>query len=246
LFPSTFEKIISLEFLYKIFITHRSNYSTTNSEDKLSFQDDEREEYTRKLFGLEKDEKEGRGGVDAILKEKKIFEFELKTTSTGSVTTVRDFGPDHIQKWAGKHWLIGVYSNGKPKYFLYGSPEKMKPWINEKANYVKPDFDLSKIISKKLSLEDMYLILGRKEKYTLEDAKKLHKKQYKIKEYKKMMDVDNGYSPKRMLKILKDRSEYLMKRGSTLNNPHIPASYFEGWPKIKKDHAKTLRKMMKL
>jgi len=213
----------------------------------MSFQDDEREEETRRLFGLQKDEKEGRSGVDAVLKIKgKVIKFELKTTSTGSVTTVRDFGPDHIQKWAGKHWLIGVYSNGKLKYFLYGSPEKMKAWINEKANYVKPDFVLSKIISKKLSLEDMYSILGKKEKYTLKDARKLHKKQYKIEEYRKMMDVREGYSPKRMLMILKDRSEYLMKRGSTLNNPHIPASYFEGWPKIKKDHAKTLRKMMKL
>ena len=103
----------------------------------------------------------------------------------------------------------------------------MKSWIDEKANYIKPDFDLSRIISKKISLEDMYSILGKKEKYTLDDAKKLHKKQYKIEEYGRMMDVTNGYSSKRMLKILKDRSEYLMKRGSTLNNPHIPKSYFE-------------------
>lgn len=213
----------------------------------MSFQDDEREEDTRKLFDLQKDENAGRSGVDAILKIKgKILEFELKTTSTGSVTTVRDFGPDHIEKWKGKHWLIGVYSNGKPKYFLYGSPDDMKPWIDEKANYVKPDFDLSRIISKKISLEDMYLILGKKEKYTLEDAEKLHKKQYKKEEYRKMMDIGGGYSPKRMLKILKERSEYLMKRGSTLNNPHIPASYFEGWLRIEKDHAETLRKMIKL
>lgn len=213
----------------------------------MSFQDDEREEETRKLFDLQKDMNAGRSGVDAILRmnEKKI-EFELKTTSTGSVTTVRDFGPDHIEKWKEKHWLIGVYSNGKPQYFLYGSPDDMKSWIDEKADYVKPDFDLSKIISKKISLEDMYSILGKKDKYRLEDAQKLHKKQYKKEEYLEMMDVEGGYSPQIMLKILKDRSEYLMKRGSTLNNPHIPASYFEGWSRIKKDHAKTLRKMIRL
>ena len=212
----------------------------------MSFQDDEREEETRKLFDLEKVESEGRSGIDAILKMgRKKIDFELKTTSNGSVTTVRDFGPDHIKKWENKHWLIGVYSNGKPDYFLYGSPKDMEPWIDQVANYIKPDLDLSKIISKKLSLDDVHSILGKKEKYTLADAKKLHKKQYKKEEYLKMMDVKDGYSPKKMLKILQDRSEYLMRRGSTLNNPHIPASYFEGWTKITKDHAKTLRKMIK-
>jgi len=214
----------------------------------VTFQDDQREEETRKKFGLKKDKNEGRSGVDAILQiNRKTLKFELKTTSTGSVTTVRDFGPDHIKKWKGKHWLIGVYdSRGNPKYFLYGSPDAMKPWIDEKANYVKPDFDLSNIISSKLSLKDLYSIIGKKKKYTLEDAQLLHKKQYKKEEYLKMMDVQGGYTPKKMLEILKDRSEYLMKRGSTLNNPHIPASYFDGWQKIKKDHKKTLRKMIKL
>lgn len=213
----------------------------------MSFQDDQREEETRKLFELKKGENEGRIGVDAFLqKDGKTIEFELKTTSTGSVTTVRDFGPDHIEKWKGKHWLIGVYAKGKPKYFLYGSPDDMKAWIDEKASYVKPDFDLAKIISKKISLEDMYLILGKKEKYTLEDAQRLQKKQYTKEDYLKKMDVTDCYSPKRMLQILKDRSEYLMKRGSTLNNPHIPESYFKNWPRIENDHAKNLRKMLKL
>jgi len=59
------------------------------------------------------------------------------------------------------------------------------------------------------------------------------------------MDLDNGYSPERMLDILKDRAEYLMKRGSTLNNPHIPESYYGDFPKITNDHAKTLRDLVK-
>lgn len=213
----------------------------------MSFQDDQREEETRKLFRLQKDKNASRIGTDAVLKiKRKTKKFELKTTSTGSVTTVRDFGPDHIRKWKGKHWLIGTYANGKPKHFVYGSPENMKPWIDEKANYIKPDFDLAKIISSKLSLEDLYSILGKKEKYTLKDAQRLHKKQYTKKDYLKKMDVTGGYSPKRMLKILKDRSKYLMERGSTLNNPHIPKSYFKDWPKIEKDYAETLRRMVKL
>lgn len=213
----------------------------------MSFQDDQREEETRKLFDLQKDESEGRSGTDAFLQmEGKKLEFELKTTSTGSVTTVRDFGPDHIQKWKGKHWLIGVYENEKPKYFLYGSPDNMKQWIDEKEKYIKPDFDLAGIISEKITLEDLYTVLEKKGKYTLEDAQKLHKKQYTKEQYIGMMDLPDGYSPKRMLQILKDRSKYLMERGSTLNNPHIPASYFENWPRIENNYAENLRKMIKI
>ena len=68
-----------------------------------NFQDDEREIAIRGLFDLYKDENEGRSGIDAFLDfEGKTIPFELKTTSKGSVTTVRDFGPDHIKKWEGK------------------------------------------------------------------------------------------------------------------------------------------------
>jgi hypothetical protein len=35
-----------------------------------------------------------------------------------------------------------------------------------------------------------------------------------------------------MLEILRDRCRYVMSRGATLNNPHIPASYFSGWEQI--------------
>jgi len=32
--------------------------------------------------------------------------------------------------------------------------------------------------------------------------------------------------------------------GSTLNNPHIPASYFSGWEHIEDDHAARLRELV--
>ncbi|MCW5213022.1 hypothetical protein VU04_08950 [Desulfobulbus sp. TB] len=51
------------------------------------------------LFNLYKDGDEGRSGIDTFLDYKgQKIPFELKTTSQGSVTTVRDFGPDHIKK----------------------------------------------------------------------------------------------------------------------------------------------------
>ena len=86
----------------------------------------------------------------------------------------------------------------------------------------------------------MFQIIGKRKIYSLDDARKLHKKQYKLAEYEDLMDIGNGYSPKRMLYILKNRSKYLIERGSTLNNPHIPASYFNGWERITENHAEKL------
>lgn len=212
---------------------------------KNYFQDDSREHKMIKLFGLVKDTSEGRSGIDAFLElEGNIIPFELKTTSIGSVTTVRDFGPDHIKKWQGKHWLFGFYQE-KYVYYKYASPSMMKPWIEEKAEYIRPDFELADIVSKKLTLYDLYQICGKKNIYSYYDAKRIHKMQYKKDKYLALQDLKAGYSSNRMLEILRDRAKYLIERGSTLNNPHIPASYFSGWEEITDNHAIRLRNLVK-
>jgi len=210
-----------------------------------NFQDDDREEAMIALFGLYKDETEGRSGVDAFLKiNGKTIPFELKTTSQGSVTTVRDFGPNHISKWRNKHWLIGFFIKGE-EYYKYGSPSMMADWINSKEEYIAPDFKLAKLVPAKINLDDMYRIIGKKDIYTYDDAKAIQKMQYKKEEYLRIQDLSQGYSPDRMLEIIKDRAQYLIERGSTLNNPHIPFSYFNGWTKIKTNHAKQLSIMVR-
>jgi hypothetical protein len=210
-----------------------------------NFQDDDREEAMRKLFDLYKDENEGRSGVDAFLDiDGKSIPFELKTTSNGSVTTVRDFGPDHIEKWKDKHWLIGFFIKGK-EYYMYGSPAMMSPWIKSKELYIRPDFILSKLVPAKLNKKDMCQVLDEKAKYSYEDAKGVQKRQYSKDKYIALQDLKDGYSPDRMLEIFKDRAQYLVERGSTLNNPHIPKKYFDGWPKITRNHSNVLRKMVR-
>lgn len=210
-----------------------------------NFQDDDREDAMRNLFQLYKDDKEGRSGVDAFLDIDDGEEpFELKTTSNGSVTTVRDFGPDHIKKWKYKHWLIGFFVGGR-EYYKYGSPSMMAGWISEKELYISPDFKLSAIVSEKLNIDDMHKILEPKVKYSIKDAQSIQKRQYKKTKYLDLQDVDKGYSPERMLEIVKDRATYLVERGSTLNNPHIPLSYFEGWEEITDNHAERLRVLVK-
>lgn len=206
-----------------------------------NFQDDARESRMRYLFELQKDEAEGRSGIDAFLRlGGRQIPFELKTTSKGSVTTVRDFGPEHINKWEDKHWLIGFFMGGKEVY-KYASPSQMEHWIQKKAQYISLDFEMANLLPDKIELEDMHKIIGAKPTYSLEDARNLQKNQYKKATYLALQDLDSGYSAERMLDMFKERARYLLKRGSTLNNPHIPFSYFRECPEITQDHAKNLR-----
>lgn len=182
-----------------------------------------------------------------VLEDGREIPFELKTTTDGSVTTVRDFGYEHIRKWKDKHWLISKYArDGQTmEYTLYGSPAAMAKWIEEKEGYIRPDFLLASTVPDALTLQHLHIIVGKKELYTLEDARTLHKKQYPISRYREQMDVTDGYSPARMLDILRDRCRYLIERGSTLNNPHIPRSYFSGWEPIMSNHATQLRELVR-
>jgi hypothetical protein len=120
----------------------------------------------------------------------------------------------------------------------------MSKWINEKREYIRPDFELAKIAPDNLKETHLFQILGKKEVYSISDAKKLNKRQFTIVKYKELMDLENGYSTARMLEILKFRCKYLIERGSTLNNPHIPASYFNGWERITENHAQRLKELV--
>ena len=215
----------------------------------MAFQDDERENYLIELFDLSQPPDRGRAGVDAYLTlDGKSLPFELKTTANGSVTTVRDFGPDHIKKWRDKHWLIGVYDKKgiNLQYSLYGSPQRMGPWIEEKEEYIRRDFELAELAPELLSEAHLDQIMGAKNTYSIADAKLLQKKQYKAQEYIELADLPNRtYSKSKMLEILRDRLRYISQRGSTLNNPHIPASYFSGWTKITVNHSTALREMVR-
>lgn len=213
----------------------------------MPVQDDARENEMRELFGLVQPNDHSRGGTDAILVlDDQEIPFELKSTSRGSVTTVRDFGMDHVEKWQGKHWLIGVYDRSGEilQYSLYGSPQAMASWIDGKRKYISTDYNIANVINKALGLSEMYEAIGQKELYTLADAQTLHKRQYSITEYREKMDLGLGYSPERMLSIFKDRAQYLVRRGATLNNPHIPASYFDGWEHLTENHAQRLRELV--
>lgn len=97
----------------------------------MAAQDDVREREMRTLFNLVKAPDAGRGDVDAILELKgkavpealrgSRIEFELKSATGGraNISTVRDFGLHHVEKWRRLHWLFGVYD---------ATPEAIRCW----------------------------------------------------------------------------------------------------------------------
>lgn len=211
-------------------------------------QDDARENHLVALFNLERPENRVRHGVDAMLDlDGEKIEFELKsiTTKKGGLTTVRDFGRDHIEKWRTKHWIVAIYQDEQLIACRYGSPDAMKPWVDGRWAYIQADFLAAEVVPQHVDMEEMEQVLGKKDVYTLADAQSLHKLQYSIKQYRDLMDLKSGYSPQAMLGIFRDRIRYVMERGSTLNNPKVPQKVLDTWATITKDHAAELRKLVR-
>jgi hypothetical protein len=222
----------------------------------MAAQDDARESEMRTLFNLTRPEEYGRADIDAVLELKsrvppklrgRTIPFELKSVTGGrpNISTVRDFGLHHLEKWRKLHWLFGVYEAGKLQYCLYGSPKAMRPWFDRMATYIAPDIALAEHAPDFIKSSTLTAILGSGRKFTRADAKLLMKNQYKAADYDAAADLPGGeYSRAAMLEMLRQRCGYVIRRGSTLNNPHIPAGFFDGWEQISEDHAARLRELV--
>jgi len=212
-------------------------------------QDDAREIELVRLFNLRVVPERSRSDDDAWLRyQGRDIPFELKSTTSTSVSTVRDFGPDHVRKWRGKHWIFGFYDSGgsRLKYCYYASPARMEPWIKQMELYVRPDAILAETVPERITDDVLVRVLGDKPIYSLEEARAIGKNQYSAKQYRERMDMpqEKSYSRQRMLELLRERCRYVLLRGATLNNPHIPAGYFKAWEQITEDHAITLRRLV--
>jgi hypothetical protein len=228
----------------------------------MAAQDDVREREMRTLFNLVKAPDAGRGDVDAVLELKgravpqrlrgTQVSFELKSATSGraNISTVRDFGLHHVEKWRDLHWLFGIYGRDARgdqilQYCLYGSPARMKPWFDRMAAYIAPDVALAEHVPQLITDKTLTAVLGRSRRFSQEDAKRLMKNQFGADEYAALSDEPRGeYSRAAMLDMLRERCAYVIRRGSTLNNPHISASHFNGWERITEDHAARLRELV--
>jgi len=219
----------------------------------MPVQDDAREQQMVLLFNLSVPEDRQRADIDARLELQELEEslpFELKSTTGKSVSTVRDFGPQHIAKWRDLHWLFAFYSPGgnrTPRYCSYASPADMAPWIAERERYIRPDLVLAERAPQQVTEQDLVQVLGEDlDVYTSADAKAVMKMQWSAEQYRDNADLpDGGYSRARMLQVLRERCGYVIRRGATLNNPHIPGAYLGRLERIERDHAATLRRLVR-
>ncbi len=206
----------------------------------MPVQDDERERELVRMFNLDWDPAHQRAGVDAVLDvdvdgQSYRFEVEVKSSTGSTVSTARDVGMEHIQKWRRKLFVIGFYSKEarRPElqHCLCLTPIDMEPWIASIEAKILIDFKLALRASRRLVLADLFEVCGEQETYSLEDAKRLHKQQWTADEYAAALDVDLGgerrISKAKMLEILQLRSKYIAERGATLNNPHVTKTHLD-------------------
>lgn len=206
----------------------------------MPVQDDERERELVRVFNLDWDPQHQRGGVDATLTievngSRRRFEVEVKSTTGSTVSTARDVGMDHIDKWRRKLFVIGFYTREarRPELrrCLCLTPLDMEPWIVSIERKMTIDFKLARKTSLRLTMEDLFEVCGEKAMYTLEDAKRLHKQQWTAERYAAAIDMQEdgmrGISPSAMLDVLQLRARYIAERGATLNNPHITKTHLE-------------------
>lgn len=206
----------------------------------MPVQDDERERELVRVFNLDWDSAHQRGGVDAILDveiegKNYQFEVEVKSTTGTTVSTARDVGMDHIQKWRRKIFVIGYYTKEarRPelKSCLCLTPLDMEPWIASIEQKISTDFKIALRASCLLTEADLFEVCGQKASYSLKDAKKLHKKQWTKDQYDAALDMFENEKKKisklKMLEILQLRAKYIAERGATLNNPHITKTHLD-------------------
>jgi len=174
------------------------------------------------------------------------YDFELKSTTVGDVSTASPVTIDHIKKWRHIHWLIGIYDETtvKLKHVLYASPDMMTDWLNAQEEDIQRGLTISHALAGKIDYDLLFKIFGEKPFYTFEEAKKVYKKLWTKNEYMLMSDIPGGYSSETMLKMFQDHNLSYMIRGSFLNNPKITKKYTDKFIKIDGDFARTLRKII--
>lgn len=155
--------------------------------------------------------------------------------------TGRDTGLKKLQQWAGYHFVFGwfVARDNVPIRMWYGSPRMMRKWIDDEIAYVEPDILLSNLVPPKVDYEAVTVLFGDKEEISYVEMNKVMKDSWNAKRsedrpdlYALNADLNKGsrrkdyiYSRRAALQAVRDRTTYLLERGSTVNNRKIPYRY---------------------
>lgn len=172
------------------------------------------------------------------------LEFELKSAATGKdYGTGRDTGIPQLRRWAGMHFAFAWFAprDNKVQRIWYGSPAMMAQWNQAQQDYLAPDLALLHAVPDLVDQGTVAAVLGVKEEYAYEDLRRLLKDQWNRSDalgranlYLENADVHRAtmaaqcrYSPQMALTAVRDRVEYLLARGGTVNNRKIPRGYVQ-------------------
>jgi hypothetical protein len=211
-------------------------------------QDDKRENELIRLFGLKQNVNRKRHDIDAFLDvSQNRINFELKSTTVGSISSASPLTLAHIKKWRKFHWIFGIYdkSTEKLQHCVYASPAMMKKWLDYLEEDINRGITISYDLAEKIDFGIMYKVLGKKDFYTKEEVKKIFKKLYTPARYKELRDHKKGYSPIRTLFMFKEHNLAYLIKGSWLNNPKIPQKYYKGFPVIRGNWKESLKNILK-
>jgi hypothetical protein len=168
--------------------------------------------------------------------------FECKSTvENADYGTGRDTGLRQLARWGTMHFVFGVFEprDNVPKRMWYGSPRQMSQWNAAERDYLKPDLMLLQLIPSLVGEAELFNVLGKKDAYTYEDLRRLMKDQWHASAaqnrknlYQERADVhrskkasENRYSRKVAIQAVRERVDYLLSRGGTVNNRKISAAY---------------------
>lgn len=212
---------------------------------KKEVQDNQREEELIKLFRLKKTNF-SRIGVDAELKIKShMFKFEIKSTTTGSITTASPLTLNQIKKWRGCHWIIGIYDEQQVlKYCLYATPDDMKGWLDYWENDIKRGLYISDMFLERIDYKMVRAIFGNKKQYSFDDIYPIFKKLFSKNQYKEFANKNGLYNISTVKKMFIEHNKTYLYRGSNVNNPKINKNYYKNWTVIDKDFDETIRKKL--
>lgn len=124
----------------------------------------------------------------------------------------------------------------------------MAAWIADKQQYVLPDEILAQRVPQRITDADLTEVMGESAVFSISDARRIMKRQWSATQYRERADLPGQrYSRKALLEVLRERCGYVIRRGATLNNPHIAESYLieQGLQPITTEHAARLRELVR-
>jgi hypothetical protein len=210
-------------------------------------QDDQRERAMVAALNLEQRPERARHAEDAFkdvvagyCAHRLLFECK-SAPENSSFGTGRDTGMRKLEQWSTFHFVFGWFEarDNVPIKMWYGSPRIMRAWLKQEKDYLEADLKIMQLVPPKVDDDVVTALFGNGTQFAYDEINKVMKDRWKKKRsegrpdlYNEYADVrrsrrksENLYSRRAALQAAKDRTQYLLDRGGTVNNRKIPGAY---------------------